>query len=129
MYLKPNQGYYDSNGQQHARRGDFLILMSDETKPFGPDNFRAIVRKVALSQFGHWMMGKARIHGHTITLSGSYGSDGLTKSVPSKVFKYGVPVPKELYDLWCNGGGHNTAGSEASSMRKWAIETFLTKKE
>jgi hypothetical protein len=89
---------------------------------------RGIVRMVAMQQFGQFMMGRARIKGHTITLSGSYGGDGLpVYQVPQEVYDAGVDIPDELFDLWNKGGGWNSAGSEASAMRKWAIETFKVK--
>lgn len=82
---------------------------------------RALVRHVSMSQFGHFMMGHARVHGHTLTLSGSYGSDGLPDTVPTKVYEYGTQLPDELYKAWSNSGGWNGAGSEASAMREWAL--------
>ena len=85
---------------------------------------RGIVRYVRMRQFGHFMMGSAVIGKHRITLSGSYGSDGLPKTVPDEVYEAGVEIPKELHDKWNNGGGWNGAGSEADDMRKWAEETF-----
>lgn len=89
---------------------------------------RGIVRMVAMQQCGQFMMGRARIKGHTITLSGSYGGDGLpVYQVPQEVYDAGVDIPDDLYELWNKGGGHNSAGSEAPAMRKWAIETFKVK--
>lgn len=89
---------------------------------------RAIVRYVRMRQVGHWMMGSARIGSHRITLSGSYGSDGLPTTVPDSVYKLGVPLPQELYDAWSNGGGWNCAGSEAEAMRKWALSALVPPK-
>lgn len=86
--------------------------------------FRAIVRYVRMKQFGQFMMGTARVGKHKLILSGSYGGDGLPKSVPDEVYEAGVELPQELYDAWSNGGGWNGAGSEASAMRTWAIANF-----
>ena len=124
MYIKNTRSYYESDGTQHAGRQWFLILVQDENEKCGPDNMRAIVRKVALEQCGHFMMGYARAFGHKLILSGSYGSDGLPKSVPSDVFDRAVPLPSELYDAWNHGGGWNSAGNEAKDMRQWAIDNF-----
>ena len=124
MYLTSGQGYYDASGQQHARRGRFLILMQDKNQPCGRNNIRAIVRKVALSQCGHWMMGRVRIGARWYTVSGSYGDDGLPMNVESDAYALGVPLPTELYDAWNKGNGWNSCGSEATAMRKWALETF-----
>ena len=126
MYIKKTSRYYsDASGSQATRRQWFLILMSDKTKRFDGTKIRAIVRKVALHQCGHWMMGTARIHGQSITLSGSYGGDGLTTDVPTEVYNAGVPLPEELIKAWTNGGGWNSAGDEGPAVRKWAIENFV----
>jgi hypothetical protein len=86
---------------------------------------KALVRKVALHQCGHWMMGTARIHGRSITVSGSYGGDGLPLTVPWHLYeRFGVKVPDELVEAWDKGGGWNSCGTEAPLMRDWALKTF-----
>jgi hypothetical protein len=71
------------------------------------------------------MMGSAKLGDYQTTLSGSYGSDGLPETVPDDVYcRFGLELPDELYDAWNNGGGHNSAGSEAVAMRKWALENL-----
>ena len=86
---------------------------------------KAIVRHTSLGAFGNFMMGSARVHGHRVVLSGSYGGDGLPCHVPDEVYQnYGIKLPAELYNAWKDGGGWNSAGSEASAMRKWAIENI-----
>jgi hypothetical protein len=124
MYLD-NSGYvyYDGTEQRHSR-ANFLILVQDKDQNVGPDNFRAIVRKVALRQCGQFMMGTARIKNQSITVSGAYGSDGLPVNVNKEIFEMGIPVPKELYELWNKGGGWNSTGTEALTMSGWAHETF-----
>ena len=119
MYIKHTISGYDRSGEQIARRQLFLILLQrDDLK----DNaIRAIVRKVAMRQFGQFMMGFARVKGERITLSGSYGSDGLPKTVSDKVFNEGFPLPDDLRERWNKGGGWNGAGSEANAMREWAL--------
>ncbi len=89
---------------------------------------RALVRYARLKQFGQFMMGTARVGQHSLTLSGSYGSDGLPMSVPDDVYEAGVELPQHLYDAWNKGGGWNGAGSEATAMREWAILTFARTK-
>jgi hypothetical protein len=128
MYIT-NQGrtYYGMYNEQRASRASFLILVQDKDQPIGPNNFRALVRKVALQQFGPWMMGTARVFNQFLTISGAYGNDGLPISVSKEIYDKAIPVPKHLYDLWNKGGGWNSAGSEASEIRKWAIKTFLPK--
>lgn len=87
----------------------------------------ACVRHVSLRQFGHFMIGTARIAGQSVTVSGSYGSDGMPmdyeKLTPQARTKL-VRVPDELTEQFWNGGGHNSAGKEAPAMRQWALETF-----
>lgn len=124
MYIEPIRRYYDRDGSQHTSRANFLILVSSKDLPCGPDNFRAIVRKVAMAQCGHFMMGTARAFGHSMSLSGSYGEDGLTCDVPHVVFEKAFPTPRYLYDLWASGSGHNSAGNEAEEMVKWANENI-----
>jgi hypothetical protein len=82
---------------------------------------RAIVRHTSFSQCGQFMMGFARVHGHSITLSGSYGADGLICSVPDAAYPLGLELPANLREAWNKGGGWNSAGSEAPAMRKWAL--------
>ena len=122
MYIEKTSEYYDASGQQGTRRANFLILMQPGYNHKAP--IRAIVRKVAMRQFGHFMMGIARIKGHSITLSGSYGADGLTCNVPQDVYDQGIVLPDDLVQAWNKGGGWNSAGSEAPMMRKWARENL-----
>jgi hypothetical protein len=126
VYIDPTQGgIYYRGTEQHARRAPFLILVvPDGAKGScvdGPYPLRALVRKVALSQCGAWMMGSARAFGHRILISGAYGSDGLPRSVPMEVYEKATDVPLELRRAWNDGGGWNDAGSEAPSMRNWAM--------
>lgn len=87
----------------------------------------ACVRHVSLRQCGHFMMGSARIAGQSITVSGSYGSDGLpgdyetlTPAARAKLCQ----LPADLTDTFWRGGGHNSAGNEAPAMQKWALAVF-----
>ena len=81
-----------------------------------------------MHQCGHWMMGSARAFGHKISLSGSYGGDGLPCDVPMAVYEKATLVPKELIEAWNKGEGWNSAGTEAPAMAKWAVETLLNEK-
>jgi hypothetical protein len=121
MFITCTRGY-DRDGSQKAK-GIFLMLMQTDTqsKPL-----RAIVRSCSMSQCGHWMMGSIRVKDQSITVSGSYGSDGLPKTVSDEIYNLGIELPKELYAAWNNGGGWNSAGSEGSSIRQWAIDNVLT---
>lgn len=123
MYLKPTLTYYRGS-EQCSQRGLFLILIQPERATIGetcaPENTYAVVRKVALSQCGHFMMGRANISGKWHTVSGAYGSDGLPMSV-DVLPRDARLLPRDLYDAWSKGGGWNSAGSEAPAMRAWAL--------
>lgn len=121
MYIERVATGYDRGCQQVARRGYFLLLVQNSDL----DHPKAIVRKVALQQFGHFMMGRVRIYGESYTVSGAYGSDGLPLTVSDEVYNRApVSLPKPLYDAWNTGGGWNSAGAEAQSMREWAQENL-----
>ncbi len=124
MYIdNSGYGYYRGTEQCHSR-APFLILVHPDDYEKRNEPIRALVRKVAMHQCGHWMMGSARAFGHRISLSGSYGGDGLPTSVPQEVYDRATPVPQELIDAWNKGGGWNSAGSEAPAMAEWALKTF-----
>ena len=125
MYItNEGRGYYSGTEQCHTR-APFLILVQPEKYEERHEPIRALVRKVALHQLGHFMMGSARAFGRRIPISGAYGSDGLPRSVPREVYDKAVPVPPELIEAWNKGGGWNSCGSEAPAMRDWAVRTFL----
>lgn len=126
MYIERAARYYTAAGEQRVSRARFLILCTpNRPGPIDPiTETRAIVRKVAMQQLGHWMMGTARAAGRSLTLSGSYGADGLTKTVPPEVYAIAHPVPPELMQQWATGGGWNSAGSEADAFRAWARENL-----
>ena len=124
MYIESCGRYYTASGEQRTRSALFLMLVSSKDRPTDRDNFRAVVRKVAMQQCGHWMMGTARMFGKSYTLSGSYGDDGLTMTVDDEIFEKCMPVPDELYEAWNKGGGHNSCGSEAEAFEKWAWENI-----
>jgi len=140
--LKSDHYGYMRGTEQCTTRGRFLLLlqpnlykmvrgvqppgparMLDIQASCAPENTFAVVRCVALRQCGHFMTGRANLCGRWVTVSGSYGSDGLPMSV-DKLPRDAVRLPRELYDAWSKGGGWNSAGGEASDMRRWAYETF-----
>lgn len=123
---------YDSAEKVPSYYLKYCPVHGVEYRRFSGDSRRlyACVRHVSLRQFGHFMMGTARIAGQSVTVSGAYGSDGLPMDY-EKLTPAGremlVEVPKELAEEFWNGGGHNSAGAEAPAMRKWALETFKGK--
>ena len=131
MYIQNTPVYYRGS-QQTSQRGPFLLLLQPNQATIStscsPENTFAVVRQVALKQMGPWMMGRANIQGKWHVISGGYGNDGLPMSIDT-LPKDAVPLPRNLYDLWVKGEGWNGPGSEASALRKWAIETFLNTKK
>lgn len=129
MYLGNDDSYtyHERDGTQRHTQGNFLILATPEdVLGVEPGLLRGLVRKVAMEQCGHFMMGIARIGGESHTVSGSYGNDGLPMDLPRDVWeRFGTEVPQDLYEAWNKGGGHNSAGSEADQMRKWAKAELL----
>ncbi len=127
MYLQSNRSYYRGT-EQCAMRAPFLLLIQPKqstiSETCAPANTYAVVRKVALRQLGHFMMGQVNLCGKWHSVSGAYGSDGLPMSVDT-LPRDAVRLPDELYQAWNKGGGWNSAGSEAPAMREWAIRTFI----
>lgn len=130
MYLRSGQHgtYYDAQGQQRHSQAPFLLLIDDDATK---DCLYAIVREVAMEQCGQFMMGTARVYGHSLTVSGTYGNDGLPihldrlpAKVQNKIRAEMVRLPDELYAAWANGGGWNSSGREGPSMQQWARKTF-----
>lgn len=124
MFVKLDKSGYRTSGEQFSS-GLFFMLIQDKAKGVGQEvcPLKAIVRKASLRQLGHFMMGTVRILGHSLTISGGYGGDGLPMSVPTDIYeKKGILLPQELYDAWNKGEGWNGPGREAGAMRKWALE-------
>lgn len=140
MFITSRRGYSRS-GEQRAE-GRFLMLFSRE----GTRELRALVRYVRMHQCGHFMMASVVIKtpvakasdqpepayktscwlrrvfdGHyKLTLSGTYGHDGLPLDAYPALWDQLHPVPADLIEAFWKGGGHNSAGSEGPSMHEWA---------
>lgn len=119
MYIVPTKRYYTATGNQQTKRAPFLLLLQ---KPDDPSIY-ACVRRVALKQCGHWMMGDACINDQRYTVSGAYGDDGSPMNI-DVLPKDAVQVPPELHEAWSKGGGWNSAGDEEPAMREWALKAF-----
>lgn len=98
MFLsKARAGYL---GTEQYASGLFLMLFCNENAPKlanGRAPIRALVRKIALRQCGHFMMGRVTLRGVRFSLSGSYGHDGL----PIEITEYkriGVPEKPETFE-------------------------------
>jgi len=128
MFIKNVKGGYTRDGSQWAS-GYFLCLCHPSDSgiiPVSdyPAQTRAFVCYARMSQLGPWMMANVKIIGHELTLSGAYGQDGLIMDVPRALWEKATQLPNELYEAWKAGGGWNSAGSEAESMRQWAMKNF-----
>lgn len=131
MYLTRACVYYRGT-LQCARRAPFLLLLQPErasiAETCAAENTYAVVRRVALEQCGHFMMGVCNIGGRWRSVSGAYGNDGLPMGIAANALPSDAkPLPRELYALWNAGGGHNSAGSEAEALRAWALKAFEVK--
>jgi hypothetical protein len=119
MYVSSVRSYCTRTGEQRAS-GAFLVLFSIVPGK----EVRAAVRHVKMRQCGHWMMGSMKLGEHTITLSGTYGADGLTRDPPEGLWEHLVPLPEELTVEFWKGGGWNSAGAEGPSVRDWAAKNL-----
>lgn len=125
MFIKGSHRGYDSSGQQVVRRAEFLLLLQLRDAPCGSaENTYACVRRVALKQLGHFMIGRVNLCGKWCSVSGSYGSDGLPMTV-DQLPKDAKLLPRDLYEAWNKGGGWNGAGNEAPAMRHWALTNLI----
>lgn len=107
--------YYQKSCPVHS--SEYVIPEVDGKKLYG------IVRHCSLSQCGHWMMGTISIAGQPITVSGTYGDDGLPmdyENLSLEARSKLVEIPKNVQDAFWSGGGWNSSGSEAPAMREWA---------
>ena len=123
MFISITKRGYTRDGTQFAH-GRFLVLCRPDDWDKRDEPIRAFVCYARMSQLGHFMMARVTRKGHRLSLSGSYGGDGLPCSVPRDIYDSAVPVPADLIDKWNHGGGWNSAGSEAPAMRAWALATF-----
>lgn len=117
MFIQVKKSGYTREGAQYVQ-GYFLMLLRPVKGPYTLNNVRGLVRYVRMRQFGHFMMGEVRVGAQRLVLSGFYGCEGLTMSVPPEVYALGTPLPDVLYDLWDHGGSWGP-GRDADEMRKW----------
>lgn len=143
MYIKSTrrwiEGGRNTGHTQHTGRQWFLILVQPGYMVEGLSGYkhyissaadmdnkpRALVRKVALSQFGPWMMGTARAFGERITCTGDYGNSGLVCTVSRELYEKAIELPEEIYQAWAQDTtGWNDAGASGPILRAWAIGAF-----
>jgi hypothetical protein len=125
MFLRDSFTYYTASGEQHASRGDFLILACKDTDT-NTKALYATVRRVAMSQLGHFMMGYAHVGGASLVMSGQYGSDGLPCGqhkdglTDALIERFFVRVPQAIADEYWHGSN----GSADATIRQWAMTQF-----
>jgi len=122
MFITPTNRGYTRDSQQKSQ-GKFLILCAPSFLDGDAKEFWGCVRYVKMVQCGHFMMGKVKVGSQQITLSGSYGGDGLPMDwavIKPENRRFFRRLPEHLYEKWAHGGGWNSAGNEASSMAIWA---------
>ena len=127
MFIASARTWYA--GTEQRASGAYLLLFDHDTKepcPVCPHKHRpvrGIVRHVRMHQFGHFMMGSMTIGPYVNTLSGSYGSDGLSRGFPGDpLWNHCVPFPPALvHRFWTDNDGHNSSGSEGPDVRAWAL--------
>lgn len=133
---------YNRSGEQVAH-GYFMMWVQkshfDKDGKYVTGPMYAAVRKVALVQCGHWMIGSFRVGGKNIAVSGALGSDGLPKSFsPPRcpgdklgnedgmsqewLDKWFVKVPQPVVDVWEKSEGHNTCNEPA--VRDWGLSLY-----
>ena len=124
MYLEQVNSYCDRCGTQFIRKANYLLLLQTKDSVHRT-GLRAVVREVALKQWGHWMMGTARVFGESITVSGSMGNDGLPRTVSDELFAKGFPVPADLVKIWGKDKGHNGLEPQTiTAFQTWALENI-----
>lgn len=119
MFITSSGRSYDRDGGQRAA-GSFLMVFNKGKE------LRACMRFVKMHQCGQFMMGQVQLGPFKITLSGTYGSDGLPKDPPEGLWEHLVPLPEDLSQAFWKGGGWNSAGSEAPLMVAWAKNNLST---
>jgi hypothetical protein len=114
MYIEDTSTYYVGT-VEHTRKARYLILV--RTEGIAVSTPRALVRTVALRQVGHHMVGKARLWGYVVQVSGGFGLNGQPATVPDWLYDRAATIPPELLVKW-----NQKAGRKA--LRAWARNTF-----
>jgi len=117
MFLTSQRGC--SRDEEQSARGKFLALFGSSK-----EGLWGVVRSCSMHQSGHFMMGSVTLGDQTITVSGTYGGDGLPRDL-SEVQPWNrgllIRMPPELEVAFWAGGGHNSAGSEGPAVHAWGL--------
>jgi hypothetical protein len=121
MYIrqpKNNWGGYYIGSEQHSRQADYLMLASSHSNK----ELYACVRKVAMSQCGHFMMGTARVGGQSICVSGPIGNDGLPlnwEDLTDRAKQEFVRVPDDVATAYWADDGWNDVGKARGVLTEY----------
>jgi hypothetical protein len=148
MFIKQTSSGY--KGTEQYCNGEFLIVVQDPFSNALRPELRAVVVFAKMRQLGHFMMASVNLAGASLTLSGTYGSDGLPFSIrrhftgivnekatyadftddqKRALWDQLTPIPQDLQDQFWAGGGHNTCGSEGPAFHKWGKANRKTLKK
>lgn len=139
MFINGVKCWHTTKGQR--TEGPFLLLFQRKWEIGEPSagELRALVRRVRLEQFGHFMMGdlKLSLPGEgdpiTIGLSGNFGSDDLPLSVP-KLHQAATDIPSRLWDMlhpvpedltkafWRSSSDDGTLTATKKRLQTWALK-------
>ena len=120
--------------QRNAKNGHhFLMLMSCDSPNGKRMPLRGLVVRTTYHPLGQFMMGRTVVQvgstRYTLSLSGCYGADGLSKDVPRAVYDKGTDVPAELVEAWNAGDGWNDAGAEGPALKALGLELMRKRAE
>jgi hypothetical protein len=117
MFITNSRRGYSKDGEQLAA-GQFLVLFGSKK-----EGLYGIVRHVSMRQCGQFMGGTLHLGDQEVSLSGTYGGDGLPLSLYEvRSWNRGclTKLPPEIEEAYWKGeGGHNSAGSEGLTLHEW----------
>lgn len=126
------KGGYNKDDEQFFRGKFLMIFDHPDDKNFGKDReIRCLIKQVHMKQLGQWMMAIWMHDGFKLSLSGTYGGDGLPISTAGnpekaafvrKLWDQLHPVPPEIVTLFWNDDGHNSSGKNGKAIHEWASE-------
>lgn len=129
VFLTNTSSGYNRDGEQFCE-GKFLIIFDHpDDKDFSKKReLCCLVKNVHMRQVGNWMMALVTFPSYVLSLSGSYGGDGLPCSPHSddgrnwlrQLWPRLHVVPPEIVDLFWNDNGHNSSGKNGPAIRDWA---------
>jgi hypothetical protein len=131
MFITGGKATYTKDGDQKAKGRFLMVFDHPDDKVFDKKRpLRCLIRPVTMQQLGHWMMAKWTHDGYTLSLSGTYGGDGLPISTAAnpdkqafvrKLWDQLTPMPDDILALFWHDDGHNSSGKNGPSIHAWAV--------